>query len=628
MVQVAEQFDNRRRVLEATDIVGLVGEHLSLRAKGREFVGLCPFHDDHKPSMSVVPHKQIFCCFSCGAAGNAIDFVMKYHAMDFRQALEFLASRAGIELVRPKFTAREDSAGGSSKDQLLAAAATAQSFFRGILKHPEHGSAARAIIESRGISPEMVDAFELGASPDRWDGLLKTLQSKGLDLQAFLDAGLLKSRESGGAYDGFRHRLMFPIFDQIGRAVAFGGRKIRDEDEPKYLNSPESAVFDKGGTLFALKQAFRAIQSSRTAVITEGYLDAITCHQFGFTNVVATLGTALTSKHAAILRRIADTVILLFDGDEAGQRAADRAFEVFFAEPVDVKVAILPDELDPDDLLKSEGGPERFRAVLAGAIDATAYRYQRMTAALDAAGRAPGSAARIRIVQEDLARLAELGLRDLSPIRRQAMIRQLARIAGVDETTVAASMPTSKPRANAANSQPATAGQKPGVSMSVSALDHAFGCLLLEPDLVQSFSLDAEEILKAHAYSSGPFRGVAERLLLASSTGERVETASLLAEIEREEDRQTAAALIAKIERECRDDRDDRVIDLWNDCVKRFKLEQSGLPITPAEIGGAPESAVTGAASIASLLERARQRHQQHGGNPLAHPKVSRIPSG
>lgn len=629
VVLANEHNDNRRRVLEASDIVAVIGEHLSLRPKGREYVGLCPFHDDHKPSMNVVPHKQIFCCFSCGAAGNVIDFVMKFHSMDFRQALEFLASRAGIELARVRREARDAEAdeGPSPRDRLFAAAGTAHSFFRGILAHAEHGAAARAVIAQRGIRPEMVEAFELGAAPDRWDGLLKTIQSKGHDPRPFLDAGLLRSRQEGGAYDGFRNRLIFPIFDQIGRPVAFGGRKIRDEDEPKYLNSPESPIFDKGSTLFALKQAFRAIQQSRTAIITEGYLDAITCHQYGFTNAVATLGTALTSKHAAVLRRVADTVILLFDGDEAGQRAADRAFEVFFLEPVDVKVAVLPGELDPDDLLKSDGGPERFRAVLASATDCIDYRYARMAAALEAANRAPGSAGRLRIVQEDLARLAELGLRDLPPIRRQLIIRRLARIAGVDESTITASVPRSKPRAAAPGDQVPNAPESEAVSAPfslASAQAHALGCLILEPDLMQTFSSEAEEIVKFHAYASGPFRGLAARMLELLAGGERVETAELLAGIEGDAARASAAALVARIERECRDGKNDRLIEHWNECVKRHRREQPAAEtIVPAS--SAPAEA---AASLAARLEAARRRHERLGGNPLAHPRAATAPSG
>ncbi|HVZ94050.1 MAG TPA: DNA primase [Phycisphaerales bacterium] len=616
MIAGTEQFDNRRRVLEATEIVALVGEHLALRAKGREFVGLCPFHDDHKPSMCVVPHKQIFHCFSCGAGGNAIDFVMKYHAMDFRAALEFLATRAGIELVWKKSAKPAGEQGqGSTREQLLAAAGQAQGFFRAILRHPEHGAAARAVIEKRGISPEMVELFEIGASADRWDGLFQVINTKGLDQKAFLDAGLLKSRESGGAYDGFRNRVIFPIFDQIGRPIAFGGRKIREEDEPKYLNSPESAIFDKGGTLFALKQAFRSIQQSRTAIITEGYLDAITCHQYGFTNVVATLGTALTERHAAVLRRIADTVVVLFDGDEAGQRAADRAFEVFFAEPVDLRVAVLPDELDPDDLLKSEGGVDRFRAVIDSAMDSVEFRYGRMVAALDASGRTAGSAARARVVQDDITRLTELGLNAIPPIRRQTIIRKLARIAGVDETTIAASVKASKPRAAARDARATSSEKTTAAVVALSHLDYAFGCLLLEPDLVQTFSTDGEEILKRHAYGSGPFRAVASVFLELSNSGARVETATLLGEIEDESARSAMTGLLARVERECRDGSGDRLMDYWNDCVARLKLEHT--TSTPTE-------SATEATALAERLRLARERHERLGDRVLIrHPTTS-----
>ncbi|MEO1130841.1 MAG: DNA primase, partial [Planctomycetota bacterium] len=277
------QVNDRDNVLESTDIAGLIGEHLALRARGREYIGLCPFHDDHKPSMYVVPHKQIFHCFSCGAGGNAIDFVMKYHGMDFREALRFLADRAGIELTPWKGgggTASEESAqeSGVDRDALAQANAFALSFFRSVLRHAEHGRSARELIAKRGISDEMVETFQIGAAPDRWDGLAQTIQSKGLDAEPFVAAGLLKRRETaGGVYDAFRNRLIFPILDQGGRAIAFGGRRLNDEEEPKYLNSSENALFHKSKSLFGLRQGVRAMQGERTAIVTEGYTDVISC---------------------------------------------------------------------------------------------------------------------------------------------------------------------------------------------------------------------------------------------------------------------------------------------------------------------------------------------------------------
>ena len=229
-------------------------------------------------------------------------------------------------------------------------------FFRAILNHPEHGQAAREVIARRGISDEMVERFLIGASPDRWDGLVMTSEKQGVRTEALLGAGLVKQRERGdGQYDALRNRLIFPICDQIGRVIAFGGRKINEEDEPKYLNSPETSVFKKSTTLFGINHAARAIKRERTAVIVEGYTDVIACHQAGVEHVVGTLGTALTSGHATVLRRLCDTVVLLFDGDAAGIKAADRAIEVLLSETIDIKIAALAgytEAKDPDELFK------------------------------------------------------------------------------------------------------------------------------------------------------------------------------------------------------------------------------------------------------------------------------------
>jgi len=419
---LAHAGDDRQRVLDATDIVRLIGEEITIKPKGREFVCLCPFHDDHNPSCYVVPHKQIFHCFVCGAGGNAIDFVMKRHQLDFREALRLLADRAGIELTPLRAGGARAAAPGASKQEVADAGAFALEFFRTILRHESHGAPAREAIARRGITGEMVAAFELGAAPDRWDGLLKTVEAKRLDPGAFVAAGLLKRRDGGGLYDAFRNRWIFPIRDSLGRVVAFGGRKLREEDEPKYLNSAETPIFDKSATCYGLPQASEAIRSSRRAIVVEGYTDVIACHQAGERNVVATLGTAMTPKHARILRRLADEIVLVFDGDEAGQRAADRALEVFFAEPVDVRIAVLPGGADPADLLSGkalsgdglsgEGGAEAWRRAIDSAADALDFRFARLRDRLSTLS----PTARVRAVEEDVDRLQSLGLSRLSPL--------------------------------------------------------------------------------------------------------------------------------------------------------------------------------------------------------------------
>jgi DNA primase len=521
--------DDRERVRDASDIVRIIGEHVALKPKGREYVCLCPFHDDHKPSMTIVPAKQIFHCFVCQTGGDVFSFVEKYHKMDFREALEYLAERGNITLRRN----RPDSSGGQEgpgdefgataagapgRADLLNASAAAGAFFRAILAHPEHGRAPREIIERRGISDDMVGAFGIGAAPDRWDGLRLTIERQRLDTRAFLAAGLLKPRESDGStYDAFRNRLIFPIHDQIGRIIGFGGRKINEEDEPKYLNSPESALFDKSSTLYGLHQAAREIQKRRLAIITEGYTDTIACHQAGVTNVVATLGTALTPRHATILRRLCDTVVLLFDGDSAGQRAADRAVEVFFAQDIDVKIATLSsvtDAKDPDELLKRPGGRELLDKAIASATELLEYRYRRIALRLAGAG----TAALSRAIQEELATLVQLGLGTIPVLRRRLIVRKIAAIAGVDEETIWRSVPAGRRPSSSASHGTETLAESGTRRLSPRQL--TLGCILCEPSLWTRLSDSERELLDPEFFESTASVAVAHGVFDLAAAGE------------------------------------------------------------------------------------------------------------
>lgn len=539
-------------MLEATDIVRLVGEHVSLKKKGREHLGKCPFHDDHKPSMYVVPAKQIYHCFSCGAGGNAIDFLVNFHKMEFIEALKRLAEQANIELTPRSGAGRADAAtasatsggGGVSRADMLAACAFAQEFFRAILRHPEHGALARAMIDKRAISPEMVDEFGIGAAPDKWDGLLITAQTKGLRPAALAAAGLAKAREnSSGSYDAFRNRLMFPIHDLLGRPIAFGGRKLRDEDDPKYINSSETPLFDKSKTLFGLKQAQRAIQDAGRAIIVEGYLDAIACHQAGVKNVVATLGTALTPEHARILQRVCDEVVLVFDGDEAGSRAADRAVEVFFAQPIDVRIATLASTgaKDPDELLKQDGGREKFDGAIAGALDALEFRFARLRSKLAGAGLS----ARARLVEEDVQRLAEMGLARVSPVRKTLVVRRLASLAGATEQSILEALSRARVRPTDDPRPVADHGAKIGASLA----GHALGALLCEPALWASLSHEDRENLRAGAYAVAPSAGkLVEAAQEILDLGDAPTLTTLQAGLDEPETRRLAAMLAAEIE--------------------------------------------------------------------------------
>lgn len=609
MARIGSDNDNRRRVLDATDIVRLIGEHVTLKPKGREFACICPFHNDHNPSMYVVPAKQIFHCFVCGAGGNAIDFLIRFHGMGFREALEMLASRAGIQLEHRKPNPDADNEPASSREQLIDANATALRFFRGILNHPDHGSAARAVIEKRGISREMAESFALGAAPDRWDGLAAYAESKSLPLQPLIDAGLIKRRDSApGCFDLLRNRLVFPIFDRIGRPVAFGGRRINDDDEPKYLNSPESRVFDKGATLFALKQALRSIQTQRTAIATEGYTDAIACHQHGFTNVVATLGTALTTKHASALRGICDTLILLFDADDAGQRAADRALEAFFTEPIDVRIAIMHDAKDPDELLKKAHGPESFKTILANATDFLAFRFHRLADRLDDAGHHIGTTARAAAIENEVARLIDLGLHQLPPIRRQTIVSRLTALAGVDAAAVIETLKKSGIRPAHAPTQ--TTSDSSRVRETLESL---VACLLVEPHLASSHPHETRDLLEQAAYSSPPLAAVAKAFSAAIDEGEPPSLSELLADIEDHDARQLAAALAAETDR-LTDGSHELVAEQWKSYLNDLATRKT-------------TQTIRNATDPHEKIEHLRRLHVERGGNPRAMPRP-RVPSG
>jgi len=434
--------DQKLQIQQTTDIVRLIGEQIALRPKGKEFMGLCPFHEDKNPSLHVSPTKQIYKCFSCGAGGDAYSFVMNYHKMTFPESLAYLAERAGIKL-EPLHSAPHGGPGeeapvtGPTDRQLVADAnKQALEFFCQKLRHTQQGQAARQYIEHRHISTEMVERFQIGYAPQGWDQFASMIVQAGLEQHGFELAGLISQRKQDDTYyDRFRHRLIFPIFDAMGRPIAFGGRALSDQDEPKYLNSPETALFNKSATLYGLHLAKKSIIDSKTVVVVEGYTDVIACHQKGFTNVVATLGTALTDQHVSSLSRLGEQVVLIFDPDQAGQKAADRAVQLFLSGSLDVAVAILPDGLDPADLLAQSAGPEQWQQLVSQATGALEYKLDRMQADL---AQTTSLAGRQKVAEQYLHDLANSGLAQQGILRRGMVMQRIARLLGLSENDVQA----------------------------------------------------------------------------------------------------------------------------------------------------------------------------------------------
>ena len=358
-------------VKERADIVEVVGEHVVLKKKGREFVGICPFHDDSKPSMTVSPAKQFYYCFSCGAGGNSIKFLMEFQRQSFSDVVLDLARRYQLPIETVDGPQQERLRQQlSRRETLQRALALASGWFRSQLKSPSGHAALAYLTEQRGFSPATLETFELGYAPDQWDGLLKHLQQvEGLSPEILEAAGLVVPRKGGnGFYDRFRHRVIVPIHDRQGRVIGFGGRSL-DGSDPKYLNSPETEVFEKGKHLFGLDKATNAIRKSDRAVVVEGYFDVIAMHAAGITNAVAALGTALSNQQITQLCRISDSkrIILNFDADGAGVRAANRAIgeveQLALQGQLELRVLHLPSGKDPDEFLKGHGAGE-YRSLL------------------------------------------------------------------------------------------------------------------------------------------------------------------------------------------------------------------------------------------------------------------------
>src|SRR5215208_6327538 len=348
-------IDDLRR---QADIVRVVGYYVTLKKKGANWMACCPFHQEKTPSFSVNPSKNIFYCFGCSRGGSVFNFVMEIEGLSFPEAVKVVAEKAGVplpEMVDDKrFEAKR-----KESDEVIQLNALALEFWEQHLAEENAESrAAREYVEGRGLNEETVKTFRLGYAPNSWDALGNYLKSKGATIGQIERSGLVVKKEQGGYYDRFRGRLIFPVTDARGRPVAFGARAMRPDDEPKYLNSPETAAYTKGRHLFGLSVTREEIRRKKFAILVEGYLDLIVPFQHGVRNVVASLGTSLTNEQAKLLNRFARKVVVNYDGDRAGINAAKRAIEVLLPEDFEVKVLVLPAGADPDEFVRASGVEE------------------------------------------------------------------------------------------------------------------------------------------------------------------------------------------------------------------------------------------------------------------------------
>jgi DNA primase len=369
--------DKLLEIKDAASIEEVIGQYVKLTQRGRNLLGLCPFHTDTKPSFTVAPDKGIFHCFGCGAGGNVFSFLMQYHRLSFPEAVEELARRYGIPLTY-KDLGPEGAKLSRKRQVFYELLAQAAAFYTATLKGPG-GQAGRDYLARRGLSEEVVQDYQLGYAPPDWDALARHLRNRGASLEAAQEVGLVLPRPQGGYYDRFRDRVMFPILDRQGRPIAFGGRVV-GEGEPKYLNSPESPLYSKGRTLYGLPQAAPALRQEGLALVVEGYLDLLALRVHGIQPVVATLGTALTREQVRLLKGLVPRVVLVFDGDAAGARAMRRAFPLFAQESLAVRALPLPTGLDPDSYAASHG-VELFRNAWEAAQPWFSYLLEELVAA-------------------------------------------------------------------------------------------------------------------------------------------------------------------------------------------------------------------------------------------------------
>jgi DNA primase len=469
------------RVQQANDIVDVIGEHVSLKKKGRELIGLCPFHEDHRPSMNVNPVKQIFKCFACGAGGDVLKFVQMREGLTFPQAIERLAERAGIALkpVRRAMSPAPEQPNDIDPNLLARVNKWAAQFFQQCLSHPEKGKHARDYLAERGVSQESIGKWRLGLAPNAIDALARAAAERKIPAQLLQQAGLT----TASGQDKFVNRLMFVITDVTGRVIGFGGRTL-DGTGAKYINSPTTPLFDKSNTLYGLEQARHQIVATGTAIVVEGYTDVIMPHQAGCTNLVATLGTSFTAGHGRILRRYAKRVVLLFDSDTAGMAAANRALEVCLSQHLDIKLAFVPQGKDPCDFVLT-AGKEGLDEVVVQATDVLQFKWDRFRETFAADDTL---ASRKGAVEEFLQAVAiGFGSNNVPVLESGLIVNKLAKMIGLPETEIRKELG----RRIKPSSEPAHDGRVPdglpaidwGQGLSAAAQREVLEVLLNEPGL-------------------------------------------------------------------------------------------------------------------------------------------------
>jgi DNA primase len=506
-------------VRNAANVVDVISEYVDLKKTGRNFLGLCPFHAEKKPSFTVSEEKQIFHCFGCGQGGNALTFVMLYHNLNFPEAVRFLANKYGIE-ISTRHMSPDQKRQLNEKEGLFEINREAAAYFKARLLDSPLGSIAREYMKQRQMTPEVTDLFGLGYAPAGWRNLVSHFSAKGAPLESVEKAGLIISK-SGRYYDRFRNRIIFPIVDIHGRVVGFGGRSL-DESLPKYLNSPETPVYHKSRTLYGLREAKQTCRQTGLAFVVEGYFDLLTLNCHGIHNVVATLGTALSREHIRILKGYAGKVTLVFDSDEAGMKAAERSLALFVEEKVDARIMRLPEGRDPDSYVLEKGG-HSFRQLADQALGMMEFL-------IDSAVRNYGLSpqGKVRIVEALKGPLSLM----VEGVSRAVYVKDLAERIDVDEAAILQQIRTSteKRKKRISATRPSNG----------SKLEETLVAMMLQrPDIMSG--IDAREIVEG--FETKLLKQVGKMILEGFRASHPTGGADLLAQVEDPEIRSVISAL-------------------------------------------------------------------------------------
>lgn len=531
-------------------IVDVIQGFVSLKKSGKNHIGLCPFHDDKNPSMQVNDEKGFFHCFSCGAGGDVFGFLMRYSNIGFPEALRELAKRAGVRLPAPRPRTKSERKKEAASARFFEINSLVSSFYHeNLLGSGENPAQAREYLESRGITSQIIKEFKLGFVPDGWEALLKFASAKKIGVKELEELGLVVARERGsGHYDRFRNRIIFPINEITGRICGFGGRTLSEDDskQPKYMNSPESPVFDKKSVLYGLYHSKSEIGRKRKAVLVEGYMDFIKLYANGIRNVVATLGTAFTNEHARLLRRFCEEVVIVYDGDTAGIRSAVRAGEILLEQEISSSICRIPDGLDPDDYLE-EHGSESLVELIAAAVDVSDFIIDDTFARYREKEVSSG---------ESIKLLVGLVSKIKDPVRSAEAVSKATGLFGIRESEFLSLVKTSNPGRNRGSLAPAALIPKKNIHER-----EIVRILLKFPHL-----MSAEKIENvSRDFENGDLKVILNRV----GEGEFTEVSSLMSSFEKIEMQQLLSELVFSSDDLIDETTSEKIL---NDCVKELEL--------------------------------------------------------